>query len=64
MHCFTISFQLYAIVFVFFNESIYIVNEDAGSVQPTLVLSNPLSIDITAEVFNIDGLATGKYCSI
>ena len=47
-----------------FTQTVYYVNEDAGPVQPILVLSNPSSTDITVEVFNTDGSATGEYCSI
>ena len=47
-----------------FNQSLYNVNEDAGPVQPVLVISNPSSIDITVQVTNTDGSATGEYCSI
>ena len=47
-----------------FNQSVYSVNEDAGLVQPILVISNPSSTDITVQVINTDGSATGEYCSI
>ena len=47
-----------------FNQSVYSVNEDEGAVQLVLVLTSPLSTDVTVEVFNTDGLATGDYCSI
>ena len=47
-----------------FDQPTYSVNEDGGPVQPALVLSNPLSTDITVEVFNTDGSATGKYYNI
>ena len=47
-----------------FNQSMYSVNEDAGPAQPVLVISDPSSTDITVQVTNTDGSATGKYCSI
>ena len=47
-----------------FNQSVYSVNEDAGLVQPVLVISNPSSTDITVQVINTDGSATGEYCSV
>ena len=60
-----------------FNQSIYSVNEDAGPVQPVrvsvhneplvlvvIMISNPSSTDITVQVTNTDGSATGEYCSI
>ena len=47
-----------------FNQSMYSVNEDTRPAQPVLVISNPLSTDITVQVANTDGSATGEYCSI
>jgi len=44
-----------------FNQSIYSVDKDTGPSQPTLILSNPSSTDITIQVINTDGLATGEY---
>ena len=44
-----------------FNQSEYIVNEDAGSAQPVLVISNPLSTDITVQVTSTDALGIGEY---
>ena len=49
---------------VMFSETTYSVNEDAGPAQPVLVLSSPSSTDITVQVTNTDGSATGEYCSI
>ena len=51
-------------IMVLFSQSVYSVNEDDGSVQIGLVLSNPSSTNITVRVTNIDGTATGEYCSI
>ena len=47
-----------------FKQAVYSFNEDAGPVQPVLVISNPSSTDITVQVTNTDGSATGEYCSI
>ena len=47
-----------------FNQSIYSVNEDAALIQPVLVISNPSSTDITVQVTNTDGSATGEYCIV
>ena len=47
-----------------FSQTTYSVNESDGSAQIGLVLSNPSSSDITVQVANIDGSATGEYCSI
>ena len=47
-----------------FSETTYSVNENDGSAQIGLVISNPPSTDITVQVANTDGTATGEYCSI
>ena len=47
-----------------FSQSVYSVDEDGGSVQIGLVVSNPSSTNGTMVVFNTDGSATGEYCSI
>ena len=47
-----------------FSQTTYSVNEGAGSVQIGLVLSDPSSTDITVQVTNTDGSATGEYYSI
>ena len=49
---------------VFFNPAMYTVNEDAGVVQPMLYINVPLPNSFTVEVYNTDGTAIGKYCSI
>ena len=38
-----------------FNQAVYSIDENAGSVQPILVLSNPTSFDIIVRVL------TGEY---
>ena len=43
-----------------FNESTYSVNEDNGSIQPILVLSNPSSTDITVQVIDYNDTATSE----
>ena len=52
------------VITVMFDQSMYSVNEDAGPVQPVLVTNNPFPTDITVQVINTDGSATGEYCSI
>ena len=47
-----------------FEQSTYVIDEDGGAAQPVLVLSNPLSTNITVEVFSTNDSATGKYCNI
>ena len=47
-----------------FDQSAYNVNENAGPVQPVVLISEPLSIDITVQIITIDGSATGEYYSI
>ena len=49
---------------VSFSQSVYIFAEIDESVQIRLVLSMPSSINVTVQVFNTDGTATGEYCSI
>ena len=48
---------------VMFSETMYSVNEDSGSAQLVLVLSNSSSNDITVEVLNIDESAFGEHSS-
>jgi len=43
---------------VMFNQSTYSVNENAGPAQPTLILSNPSSTDITVRVRDTQGSAS------
>ena len=45
-----------------FNQSTYRVDENAGPAQPVLVLSKTLATDITIQVTNTDGSATGEDC--
>ena len=59
-----IFFLFLLAITVSFEQSTYSVNENAGPAQPVLVLSDPLSTDITVSVYNTDGSATGEYCSI
>ena len=47
-----------------FKQPAYSVNEDAGPVQPVLVISNPSSTDITVQVTDTDGSATREYCIV
>ena len=58
MHIFVVD------IMVSFIQSTYSISEDAGPAQPVLVLSNPSSTDITVQVTNTDGTATGECCSI
>ena len=44
-----------------FEQSLYSVDENNGPAQPVLILSNPSSTDITVQVLNSDGSATGEY---
>ena len=45
-----------------FKQSLFNIDEDTGSIQPVLILSNPSSTSIIVEVLNIDESATGEYC--
>ena len=63
--CMKVIFYILSLVLtVMFNQTTYSVDEDDGPAQPTLVLSNPLATAITVQVINVDGSATGEYCSI
>ena len=45
---------------ILFSQSMYSVNETDGPAQPVLTLSNPSSTDITVQVYNTGGSATGE----
>ena len=47
-----------------FDQSAYNVTEGIERVQITLILSDPLSTNITIEILSIDGSATGKQKSV
>ena len=47
-----------------FYQATYNVNENAGPVQPVLVISIMLLNDTTVQVINTDGSTTGEHCSI
>ena len=59
-----VKWNLFLAITVRFSETTYSVDENAGPARPELVLSNPSTTDITVEVFNTNGTAFGKYCSI
>ena len=42
------------------SQSSYSVHENAGLLKPVLVLSNPLSVDITIQVSDVQGEATSE----
>ena len=47
-----------------FNQSMYHINENDGSVTLTLVLSNLSSFNVIVQVLSTDGSARGKHASI
>ena len=47
-------------VTVMLSQSSYSVHENAGVVKPVLVISNPSSVDITIQVSDVQGGATGE----
>ena len=49
---------------VMFNESMYSVDENGGPVRVVVVISEPPVSDTIIEVYNMNGTATGEYCSI
>ena len=44
-----------------FEQSVYIINQNDGWLQPVLVLSIPSSTAIIAQVFNLDGSADSEF---
>ena len=46
-----------------FNQSAYRVDEDAGPVQPVVVINRVSANDTTFEVYDTSGTA-GEYCGI
>ena len=53
-------FFILAAIAVQFEQSSYIIDEDDGPVQLVLIFSNPSSTNITVQVENIFGNATGR----
>ena len=53
-------FFIFIAATVYFMHSLYSVDESETIVNPVLVLSNPSVTDITVQLFNTDGSATGK----
>ena len=49
---------------VVFDQAMYSVRENAGLVQPVLVISKSLFRETTVQVTTTNGTATGEYCSI
>ena len=50
--------------FLSFGQSRYIINENEGSVELLLILSNQLQYTITIQVFDATGLASRKHIPI
>ena len=48
---------------VSFGQGMYTINENAGVVQVSLILSNPSSTVVSVNVFNTNVTANGKYIS-
>ena len=48
---------------VSFGQGMYSINENAGVVQVSLILSNPSSTVVSVNVFNTNVTANGKYIS-
>ena len=47
-----------------FSHSSYTVDEDGGSVQLVLALSNPSSTDVTVQVLSEDNTAIGEHYTL
>ena len=48
---------------VSFGQGMYSINENAGVVQVSLILSNPSSTVVNVNIFNTNVTANGKYIS-
>ena len=57
-------FIVLLVVIIKFDELTYNVDERSGMVQVALVLSNPLSSDLTVDVMSNDVTASGKHYRI
>ena len=47
---------------VSFDNSTYSIDEYNGAIHPVLILSNPVSTDVTVKVLSTDGSADGEHC--
>lgn len=43
------------------SHSTYSVNEDSGSIEIQLLLSDSISVDVTIELLSVDDSANGKH---
>ena len=59
-------YYYYMLIFVIvgstikFSQFTYSAAEDSGALQPALILSNPLSCNITIEILDINGTSAGE----
>ena len=60
MKLLTLCFSKLLAITVMFDETIYFVCENDGPAQPVLFLSNPSSMNLTVQVTDTDGSATGE----
>ena len=56
----TLCFSKLLAITVMFDETIYFVCENDGPAQPVLFLSNPSSMNLTVQVTDTNGTATGE----
>ena len=68
MHCYTICQSCHCLVYtlaveVNFKESSYRVNESAGMVKVSLVITGQFFKNVSATVECVEGNATGGFCS-
>ena len=56
-----IYFIVLLVAIITFGQSAYSVDESSGIAQVTVVLSNPLSRDLTVEVINNNVTALGEH---
>jgi len=64
LYCYILVIYPIAIAVVTLEQATYSVDEDDGPAQPVLILSNPLSTNITVQVRDTSGAATSESAKI
>ena len=55
------SLYIFVVTTINFDKSTYSIDEYDGAIHPTLILSNPVSTDVTVKVLSTDGSANGEH---
>ena len=56
------SLCIFVVTRINFDDSTYSIDEYDGAIHPVLILSNPVSTDVTVKVLSTDGSADGEHC--